>query len=151
TSKRRRLYSLVEAPLTMLTALYLAGIGLHDRFVLTLLIVGRRGAFSFMNVIYLRRGSIYVVGALCASTACASTGSFLAAIVAAIVGAGLYGLIVELLVIRHLYRRDHLDQVLATLGLILFTNELVSVVFGRSPPFMNIPSFLSGSVQVLPG
>ncbi|HOL37458.1 MAG TPA: branched-chain amino acid ABC transporter permease, partial [Rubrivivax sp.] len=55
------------------------------------------------------------------------------------------------LVVRHLYRRDHLDQVLATLGLVLFTNELVTVLFGRSPPFMDIPPALAGSVQVLPG
>ena len=53
--------------------------------------------------------------------------------------------------VRHLYRRDHLDQVLATLGLVLFTNELVTVVFGRSPPFVDIPPALSGSLRLLPG
>src|SRR5690606_33598001 len=47
--------------------------------------------------------------------------------------------------------RDHLDQVLATLGVIFFTNALVTLVFGRSPPFMSIPSFLQGSVPIMPG
>jgi branched-chain amino acid transport system permease protein len=92
-----------------------------------------------------------MVGAFCAASAAAATGSFLAALLAALAGAALYGLVVELLVIRHLYRRDHLDQVLATLGLTLFTNEMVTVLFGRSPPFMDIPPFLSGSVEILPG
>lgn len=125
--------------------------GLQYSALLFLLAAGLTLVFGIMNVINLTHGSFYMVGAFCAATASVSTGSFLAAAVAAVLGAGLYGLIVELLVIRHLYRRDHLDQVLATLGLILFTNELVTIIFGRSPPFMEIPAFLAGSVQILPG
>ena len=125
--------------------------GLQYSALLFLLSAGLTLVFGIMNVINLTHGSFYMVGAFCAAAAAAASGSFIAAIVAAIVGAGAYGLAVERLVIRHLYRRDHLDQVLATLGLVLFTNELVTLVFGRSPPFMDIPAALTGSVQVLPG
>ncbi|MBN9463070.1 MAG: branched-chain amino acid ABC transporter permease [Burkholderiales bacterium] len=125
--------------------------GLQYSALLFLLSAGLTLVFGIMNVINLTHGSFYMVGAFCAAAAAAATGSFIAAIAAAIVGAGIYGLLVERLVVRHLYRRDHLDQVLATLGLVLFTNELVTVVFGRSPPFMDIPPALTGSVQVLPG
>jgi len=125
--------------------------GLQYSALLFLLSAGLTLVFGIMNVINLTHGSFYMVGAFCAAAAAAATGSFLAAIVAAVVGAGVYGLLVELLVIRHLYRRDHLDQVLATLGMVLFTNELVTVVFGRSPPFMDIPPALAGSVELLPG
>ena len=125
--------------------------GLQYSALLFLLASGLTLVFGIMNVINLTHGSFYMVGAFCAAAAAAATGSFFAAMVAAVVGAGAYGLVVERLVIRHLYRRDHLDQVLATLGLVLFTNELVTVVFGRSPPFMDIPPALSGSIQLLPG
>ena len=125
--------------------------GLQYSALLFLLSAGLTLVFGIMNVINLTHGSFYMVGAFCAAAAAAATGSFLAAIVAAVAGAGVYGLLVELLVIRHLYRRDHLDQVLATLGMVLFTNELVTVLFGRSPPFMDIPPALAGSVELLPG
>lgn len=125
--------------------------GLQYSALLFLLSAGLTLVFGIMNVINLTHGSFYMVGAFCAAAAAAASGSFLAAIVAAVAGAGAYGLVVERLVVRHLYRRDHLDQVLATLGLVLFTNELVTLVFGRSPPFMDIPPALTGSVQLLPG
>lgn len=125
--------------------------GLQYSALLFLLAAGLTLVFGIMNVINLTHGSFYMVGAFCAAAAAAASGSFVAAILAAVVAAGAYGMAVERLVIRHLYRRDHLDQVLATLGLVLFTNELVTLVFGRSPPFMDIPPALTGSVQVLPG
>ena len=125
--------------------------GLQYSALLFLLSAGLTLVFGIMNVINLTHGSFYMVGAFCAAAAAAATGSFLAAIIAAVAGAGVYGLLVELLVVRHLYRRDHLDQVLATLGMVLFTNELVTVLFGRSPPFMDIPPALAGSVELLPG
>ena len=100
--------------------------GLQYSALLFLLSSGLTLVFGIMNVINLTHGSFYMVGAFCAAAAAAATGSFFAAMVAAVVGAGAYGLVVERLVIRHLYRRDHLDQVLATLGLVLFTNELVT-------------------------
>jgi len=125
--------------------------GLQYSALLFLLSAGLTLVFGIMNVINLTHGSFYMIGAFCAAVAIAKTGSFLAALLAALVGASLYGLAVELLVVRHLYRRDHLDQVLATLGISLFTNELVTVVFGRRPPMIQLPDLLAGSVQIVPG
>ena len=125
--------------------------GLQYGALLFLLASGLTLVFGIMNVINLAHGAFYMVGAFCAATAMSATGSFAAAFVAAVLGAGLYGLLAERLVIRHLYHRDHLDQVLATLGMTLFTNELVTLVFGRRPPLMAMPSFLAGSVNLLPG
>lgn len=125
--------------------------GLQYGAMLFLLASGLTLIFGIMGVINLTHGSFYMVGAFCAAYAATATGSFAAAVLAALAGAGLYGLVMELVVIRRLYARDHLDQVLATFGMILFTNELVSVVFGRTPPFMDIPSFLTGTVALLPG
>ena len=135
----------------MLKFIELALNGLQYSALLFLLAGGLTVVFGIITVINLTPGSFYMVGAFCGAAAAAATGSFLAAIVAAVAGAGVYGLLVELLVVRHLYRRDHLDQVLATLGMVLFTNELVTVLFGRSPPFMDIPPALAGSVELLPG
>ncbi len=57
----------------------------------------------------------------------------------------------EFLIIRKLYARDHLDQVLATFGLILFFNQSATLLFGRQPLFVDIPAFLDGSVMILDG
>ena len=69
----------------------------------------------------------------------------------ALLAAGIAGLLIEFLVIRKLYDRDHLEQVLATFGLILFINEGATILFGRTPLFVSMPPFLSGSVEIIPG
>lgn len=125
--------------------------GLQHSALLFLLSAGLTLIFGIMNVVNLAHGSFYMVGAFCAAAAVAVTGSFGVAMLAAVVGAGVYGLVIEFVVIGRLYHRDHLDQVLATFGVILFTNALVTIVFGRSPPFVAIPKFLAGSVPIMPG
>ena len=64
-------------------------------------------------------------------------------------GGGLLAALVEWVVARRLYARDHLDQVLATFGLILFFNELARWVWGASPFYMNVPPALSGTLNIL--
>ncbi len=125
--------------------------GLQYGAMLFMLASGLTLIFGIMGVINLTHGAFYMVGAYCAAFAVLASGSFLVGFVAALVGAGLYAVLVEVAVVQWLYRRDHLYQVLATLGLILFTNEAVSMVFGRKPPLMDIPPLLRGSVTVLPG
>ena len=125
--------------------------GLQYGAMLFMLASGLTLIFGIMGVINLTHGCFYMVGAYCAAFAVLQTGSFAIGVLAALAGAGLYAVAVELAVVQWLYRRDHLYQVLATLGLILFTNEAVSLIFGRRPPLMDIPSFLQGSVPVLPG
>jgi len=72
-------------------------------------------------------------------------------LLAALPATALAGMLVEVVILRKLYDRDHLDQVLATFGLIFFFNELTRMIWGRQPLFMDVPSWLAGSVQLLPG
>ena len=125
--------------------------GLQFGAMLFMLASGLTLIFGIMGVVNLTHGSFYMVGAYCAAIAITKTGSFGAGVVAALIGATLYGVVVELLVIRRLYLRDHLYQVLATFGLILFTNEAVSLVFGRRPPTVTTPAILDGAVTLAPG
>jgi branched-chain amino acid transport system permease protein len=85
------------------------------------------------------------------ATVTTSTGSFLLGLLAALPAAALAGMLVEMLVLRRLYSRDHLDQVLATFGLIMFFNELTRILWGRQPLFMDVPRWLSGSIELIPG
>ena len=125
--------------------------GLQYGALLFMLASGLTLIFGIMGVINLTHGAFYMVGAYCAAFSLLGTGSYAVAVVAALVGAGLYAALVELAVVQWLYRRDHLYQVLATLGLILFTNEAVSMIFGRRPPLMDVPAVLQGAVHLAPG
>lgn len=102
-----------------------------------------------MSFVNLAHGCLYMMGAYFAATVYAATNSFIAAGLAAVIGGGLLALLVEWLVARRLYIRDHLDQVLATFGLILFFNELARWVWGASPSYMNVPPALSGTIDLL--
>lgn len=124
--------------------------GLQYGAMLFILASGLTLIFGIMGVINLSHGSLYMIGAFVAAYTLNQTDSFLLAILAALMSAGVYGLIIERLVISKLYGRDHLYQVLATLGLIFFSNELVAIVFGRQPPMVETPAALAGFVQILP-
>ena len=125
--------------------------GLQLGFMLFLLSAGLTLVFGVMNLINLAHGSFYMVGAYVAATVMAASGSFLLALLVALASAALCGFLVEIIVLRHLYRRDHLDQVLATFGLILLFNEATRMIWGRQPLFMQLPDLVSGSVEILPG
>ncbi len=125
--------------------------GLQLGITLFLMSAGLTLVFGIMQVINLAHGSFYMIGAYVGATVAAQTGSFLLAILAGIAAAALVGAIVELFVLRHLYNREHLDQVLATFGLIMFFNELTRIIWGRQPLFMDAPDWLSVSIEILPG
>jgi branched-chain amino acid transport system permease protein len=125
--------------------------GLQLGITLFLLSAGLTLVFGIMQVINLAHGSFYMIGAYVGATVAASSGSFLLAMVAGMVAAGMAGCLVEVLILRRLYHRRHLDQVLATFGLILFCNELTRIIWGRQPLFMDVPTVLSGSIELLPG
>ena len=125
--------------------------GVQLGVTLLLMASGLTLIFGIMNLINLAHGSLFMVGAYVAATVSAATGSFLLGLLAGTVAAGVTGMVVELVVIRRLYARDHLDQVLATFGLILFFNELVRVVWGRQPLRLDVPPWLLGTVEVVPG
>ncbi len=123
--------------------------GLQLGVLLFLLSAGLTLVFGIMNVVNLAHGSLYMMGAYFAAAGFnAFDGSFLAAALFAIPGTLLLGLLIERIVLANLYQRDHLDQVLATFGLILFFNEVVRFVWGASSVYMNVPSWLSGTVNL---
>lgn len=125
--------------------------GLQLGVMLFLMSAGLTLVFGIMQVINLAHGSFYMIGAYVAATVTATTGSFLLGLGTALPAAALGGMVVEVAVLRRLYGRDHLDQVLATFGLIFFCNELTRIIWGRQPLFMDVPSWLSGAVELLPG
>jgi branched-chain amino acid transport system permease protein len=106
---------------------------------------------GIMNLVNLAHGSLYMVGAYLTISAAQWTGSYLAGLVLGLAGTLLVGMAIEVVALRPLYSRDHLDQVLATFGLILFFNELVAMVWGRASLFAALPSWLQGHVELLPG
>jgi branched-chain amino acid transport system permease protein len=125
--------------------------GLQFGVMLFLLAAGLTLIFGIMGVINLAHGSIYMVGAYAGAWAAMQTGSFFLGVLAALAAAALVGAMIEFLIVRRLYKRDHLDQVLATFALILIFNQVVTLLFGRQPLFVAMPSLLDGSVELLPG
>jgi branched-chain amino acid transport system permease protein len=125
--------------------------GIQLGVMLFLLAAGLTLVFGIMNVINLAHGSLFMVGAYAAALTAGATGSFLLAVLAALAAAAATGMVIELVVLRRLYDRDHLDQVLATFGLILFFNQGMTMLVGRQPVFVDVPAFLSGAVEIVPG
>lgn len=123
--------------------------GLQYGVLLFLLAAGLTLVFGIMNFVNLAHGSLYMMGAYGAAVAYGASGSFALAMFAGAGVALVIGVALELSVVSRLYRRDHLDQVLATFGLILFFNELVRLVLGPQPYYMQVPEMLSGPVQIL--
>jgi branched-chain amino acid transport system permease protein len=125
--------------------------GLQYGVMLFLMAAGLTLVFGIMNLVNLAHGSLYMVGAYLATEFTQRTGSFLAGAALGLAATLLVGVLVEVIALRTLYERDHLDQVLATFGLILFFNELVAIVWGRAALFTSVPPALAGHVPILPG
>ncbi|HMH50234.1 MAG TPA: branched-chain amino acid ABC transporter permease, partial [Candidatus Acidoferrum sp.] len=125
--------------------------GLQYGVTLFLMAAGLTLVFGIMNLVNLAHGSLYMVGAYLATTFYTWTGSFALAVPLALAGTLAVGVVVEVVALRTLYERDHLDQVLATFGLILFFNELIAIVWGRAALYASVPAALSGHVMLLPG
>jgi len=122
--------------------------GLQYGVLLFLLAAGLTLVFGIMSFVNLAHGSLYMVGAYAAALTYGATGSFALAVLAAMVTALVVGLLLELTIVSRLYRRDHLDHVLATFGLVMFFNELVRLVWGPQPLFVQVPEVLAGTVQL---
>ena len=137
----------------MTAALFLEQLlnGLQLGMTLFLMSAGLTLVFGVMGLINLAHGSLYMIGAFCCAWIAGLTDSFALGLLAGFCGAAIAGLIIEVIVIRRLYSRGHLDQVLATFALILIISEGTSWIFGSSPLYLSIPSWLSGSVPLWGG
>ena len=124
--------------------------GLQLGVMLFLMAAGLTLVFGVMGLINLAHGSLFMIGAFACAAVAAATGSFWIGLAASLAAAAAAGAIIEIVVIRRLYERDHLDQVLATFALILILSEGTRWLFGSFPLYLNIPPLLQGAVP-LPG
>jgi branched-chain amino acid transport system permease protein len=125
--------------------------GVQFGMMLFLMAVGVTLVFGIMRIINLAHGSLFMIGGYFLMAALGWTQSYVFAVPLAFILAALLAIVLEVLVLRPLYRRGPLDQVLATFGLTLFFNELVTVIWGREPIPLMVPPLLSGSVEIIPG
>src|ERR1700731_5278915 len=125
--------------------------GVQLGMLLFLLAAGLTLIFGIMDLVNLAHGSLYMLGAYFAATFAALTGSFIAGALLALAATLLVGMAVEVIAIRRLYGRDHLDHVLGTFGLLLFFNELVRLIWGPAGMTLPLPSEMLSAVQIIPG
>ncbi|MDX3895587.1 branched-chain amino acid ABC transporter permease [Pusillimonas sp.] len=122
--------------------------GIQYGALLFLLSAGLTLLFGIMNFVNLMHGSLYMMGAYIAAESYSWTGSFAWAAVMAFGGVFLLGIALDRLAIAKLYDRNHLNQVLATFGFMLFFNELVTIIWGPVSIYTVTPPALSGAVQI---
>jgi branched-chain amino acid transport system permease protein len=125
--------------------------GVQFGMMLFLMAVGVTLVFGIMRIINLAHGSMFMLGGYFLAEAVERTHSIAIALVIALAAIVIVSMVLEFVVLRPLYARNHLDQVLATFGLTLIFNEIVTVFWGREPIFLSIPDFLNGSIEIMPG
>ena len=116
--------------------------------LLFLVAVGVTLVFGVMDLVNISQGAMVMTGGFFFAAAMAQLGFYFLAIPVALIGLMIVAMLVETLVLRRLYGRGHLDQVLATFGLMLMFNEGIVMIWGRDPIFLAIPPALSGSVDL---
>ena len=125
--------------------------GVQLGMLLFLLAAGLTLIFGIMDLVNLAHGSLYMLGAYFAATFAAVTGSFVLGALLALLATAASGMVLEVIAIRPLYGRPHLDHVLGTFGLILFFNDLVRRIWGPDGMTLSLPSEMLRAVQILPG
>jgi len=125
--------------------------GLQAGVTLFLVAAGLTLILGIMDFVFLAHGAQVMIGAYAAAAIAEASGNFYIGLILAIPITFASGYLLEYLLIRHLYRRDHMEQVLATFGLILFFNELIRIGFGPAALYSDLPPSLSGFVEILPG
>ena len=122
--------------------------GVQLGILLFLLAAGLTLVFGIMDFVNLAHGSFYMLGAFLFATFYTWTGSFMLGLLLGVPATLIVGIIAEVTCLRTLYTRDHLDQVLATFGLILFFNQLVQVIWPLDGLSVPMPAYLDGSVSL---
>ncbi|MGP0059482.1 MAG: branched-chain amino acid ABC transporter permease [Beijerinckiaceae bacterium] len=122
--------------------------GLQYGLVVFLAASGLTLVFGVLGIINLSHGSFYMLGAYAALTLTSLFGDIFVALALGLPLAFLFGMAIEWLFIRHLYARDHLQQVLLTFALILVFNEVQQSVWGNNPLSIPTPPYLAASVKI---
>jgi len=125
--------------------------GLQFGLMLFLLAAGLTLVFGIMDMVNLAHGSLYMIGAYLAATLAQATGSFWVALPLAMALTAAIGMALEAGLLRRLYERDHLSQVLATFALILIANDAVRMIWGPQALMLNAPPALAGTIEIIPG
>jgi branched-chain amino acid transport system permease protein len=125
--------------------------GLQLGLMLFLTSVGVTLVFGIMRVLNIAQGSMFMLGGYFMAATHTVTDSYLISVPIALALVMLVAAAMEILILRPLYARGHLEQVLATFGTSLFLNELVVVIWGRDPLYLSTPAFLSGSIHIFAG
>jgi branched-chain amino acid transport system permease protein len=125
--------------------------GLQFGLMLFLLAAGLTLVFGIMDMINLAHGSLYMVGAYLIATIAGASGSFWVGLVGGTAATAVVGVLLEFTILRRLYQRDHLSQVLGTFAILLMANEVVRMVWGAQPIPLSPPAALAGPVELLPG
>ncbi|MDR6584905.1 branched-chain amino acid ABC transporter permease [Herbaspirillum sp. BH-1] len=122
--------------------------GLQYGVLLFLLAAGLTLVFGIMSFVNLAHGSLYMMGAYIAASVANATGSFLLGLLAALLGCLAIGVLLERVAVARLYDKNHLNHVLATFGMIMFFNELASMLWGKQPLFVSVPPMLDGVIDL---
>lgn len=125
--------------------------GLSQASVLFLVAAGLSLVFGALRVINMAHGSLYMVGAFISTAVVGlvaqNTVGFVAALIVAPAIVGVLGALIEIGVLRRLYNREHLLQLLATYALVLVFAGAVRIIFGTSNRNIGKPDFLGGGVD----
>ncbi len=125
--------------------------GLQFGIMLFLITAGLTLVVGIMNFVNLAQGSLFMLGAFIAASFAAATGNYYLAVPVAVAGVAVLGAVLEVLVVSKFYHRQHLDQVLATFGLILILNEVARMLWGAQGLTVALPAELNRSIELLPG
>ena len=125
--------------------------GIQLGMLLFLLAAGLTLIFGIMDLVNLAHGSLYMLGAYFAATFADWANSFLLGALLALAATAATGMLLEVVAVRRLYDRGHLNHVLGTFGLLLFFNEVVRLIWGPAGMTLSLPSEMLNAVEVLPG
>ena len=125
--------------------------GLGYGLMLFLLAAGLTLVFGVMDTMNLAHGSLYMLGAYLGATMQQVTHSFTLAVVVAVLGTVALAGLLEWMLMRRLYSRNHLVQVVATFGVILIADDAVKAIWGAAPVMSSTPEALRGTLGLLPG
>jgi len=127
--------------------------GLSEGMVVFLCAMGLTLILGSLKVLNISHGSIYMIGAYFVVSGNAATlaipGHFYLGLILATIGCAIVGGIIEILVIRPIYKLDEIYQFITTFAVTFIVMDLVKIVWGGSYYTINYPSYLQGPIMFL--